>query len=64
MKPYQSVETMLSNATQDNALEAAELMKLTGRSLYMEGRLERLKQIHPEGFKLKYKEAFGIEFKS
>jgi hypothetical protein len=63
MKPHRSVETMLSTVSNDNALEAAELMKLTGKTLYMDGKLERLKVIHPEGFKLKYREAFGIEFK-
>jgi hypothetical protein len=63
MKPYKSFELMLKEVKEDNALEADQLMKLSGRQLYLDGKLERLKEIHPEGFKLKYKEAFGLDFK-
>lgn len=63
MKAYKSPESLLKEVKEDNTLEADQLMKLSGRQLYMDGKLERLQAIHPEGFKLKYKEAFGIEFK-
>lgn len=63
MKPYESVETRLSQSTATNALELEGLLKLSGRELYLDGKLERLKELSPEHFKLKYKEAFGIEYK-
>ncbi len=64
MKAYESIESKLSGpASETDKLELADLMKLTGNQLYHEGKLERLQALSPEHFKLKYKEAFGVEFK-
>lgn len=62
MKPYQSIETQLSGDNAPNAAELEGMLKLSGKDLYMQGKLERLQAISPEQFKLKYKEAFGVEF--
>ncbi|MDE3185270.1 MAG: hypothetical protein KGM16_17800 [Bacteroidota bacterium] len=64
MKAYESIENKLSgNGDNTNKLELEELMKKSGKELYMAGQLERLQALSPEHFKLKYKEAFGCEFK-
>lgn len=60
MKPYQSIEQKL-NAGSDNKEEVEGLLKLSGHELYMTGKLERLRDLNPDQFKLKYKEAFGVE---
>lgn len=62
MKPYESIESRLSVASKDNKIEIEELVKLSGNQLYMDGKLDRLKAVSPEHFKLKYKEAFGFEY--
>lgn len=64
MKPYKSIETQLSATTESNAGELAELTKLSGTDLWKQGKLERLQKLSAEQFKLKYKEAFGVEYKS
>lgn len=65
MQPQASIQEQLSKHAKVNDAEVQELMKLSGRDLYMNGKLERLKEIaNPEQFQLKYKEAFGIEFKT
>lgn len=64
MKPYKSVESQL--ATGESEGDKAELAKLTaqsGKELYHNGGLERLKKLSLDVFKAKYKEAFGVEFK-
>lgn len=63
MKPYKSVETQLSATNESNAGELAELTKLSGVELWKQGKLERLQKLSAEQFKVKYKEAFGIEYK-
>lgn len=63
MKPYKPVEGQLAETKEGNATELAELMKLSGRDLYMQDKLGRLKELSMEQFKLKYKEAFKVEFK-
>lgn len=64
MKPYESIEGKLTgDNTSANKLEVDELMKQTGRELYLSGKLERLKVLSIEHFKLKYKEAYGVDFK-
>lgn len=63
LKPYKSIESQLS-AGGENKAELDELVKLSGKELYVQGKLERLQALSPEQFKLKYKEAFGIEFPS
>lgn len=63
MKAYESVETRLSAGSGDEANnpELQQLLKLSGRDLYMEGKLDRLKELSPEYFKLKYKEYYGSD---
>ena len=63
-KPYKSLETILGAAGANNAVELGELLKLSGRDLYMDGKLGRLKELDPEAYKLKYKEYFKHEPKS
>jgi hypothetical protein len=57
----QQLTTGAANPAQKD--ELAELVKLSGTDLYMQGKLEALKAISEDHFKLKYKEAFGIEWK-
>lgn len=61
LKPYKSIEAQLSAGTENKA-ELDALVKLSGNELYVQGKLERLQALSPEQFKLKYKEAFGVEF--
>lgn len=42
--------------------ELVELLKLSGSELYHKEKLERLKELSFTHFKVKYKEAFGIEY--
>ena len=65
MKPYESIESKLSGTgkTSTEQLELAELLKLSAEEMYMTGKLSRLKELDIEQFKLKYKEALGVEFK-
>ncbi len=59
-----TVEEQLNSKAKANKEEVDELMKLSGKELYMKGKLERLQVIAGEDqFKLKYQEAFGVEFK-
>lgn len=44
-------------------LELQQLSAKTGKELYLSGQLDRLKVLDKGVFKLKYKEAFGVEFK-
>lgn len=64
MKPYESLESKLgaNGKTDIEKLELEGLMKLSGHDLYMEGKLERLKELSVESYKLKYKEALGVDF--
>lgn len=63
MKAHTRLETQLAQSGNDgNKLAIAELMKLSGETLYREGKLEALKGLDVESFKFKYKEAFGVEF--
>ncbi|MBX6361256.1 MAG: hypothetical protein IRZ03_14390 [Acidobacterium ailaaui] len=62
MKPFIPIDQLLQNHSQVAQHELAELCKLTGRELYMTGKLERLKQLDEAAFRLKYKEAFGKDF--
>jgi hypothetical protein len=65
MKAYESIESKLTGAgkTPAEQHELAELVKLSGDQLYMQGKLARLKELDLEMFKGKYKEALGTEFK-
>jgi hypothetical protein len=66
MVPYESIETKLgaTGHTATDKLELDGLVKLSGHELYMGGKLERLRALDEEQFKLKYKEALGIEYKA
>lgn len=60
---YASIEGRLKPDAAANQLEVTELMKLSGHELYLSGKLERLKEVSLDHFKLKYKEAFNLEYK-
>ena len=66
LKAQASIESLLSggNSTEVNKLELEALVKLSGKELYMNGKLDRLQVLSPEHFQLKYKDAFGFEFKA
>lgn len=51
--------TVISSMLTESELQ--ELMKLSGRELYMSGKIERLKEISPEIYRLKFKEYYGVE---
>lgn len=63
MPVYTSIESQLNahNNNDANKAELAELMKLSGRELYMQGKLPRLEQLSAEGYKTKYEEYFKKE---
>lgn len=63
MKPHTTIESRLaaSGNLGGNDVELQELIKLSGRELYMNGKLDRLKAISQEYYKLKFKDYFGIE---
>lgn len=63
MKPTETMENKLSAQGSASSAELDTLIKLSGNELYMSGQLERLKSLSMEHFKLKYKEAFGCEYK-
>jgi hypothetical protein len=44
--------------------ELIELLKLSGRQLYMNGKLERLKELSEPHFKLKYSELQNVNYHS
>lgn len=50
--------------THSNSLELDELLKLSGYQLYMTGKLERLKELSEDYFKLKLKELDKFDFNS
>lgn len=66
MKPYDGMESRLKGGgdSETNALELEQLLKLSGKELYMQGKLERLQALSEPHFKLKYKEAFGVDYKA
>lgn len=60
VKANPGLEMQLSGSKSLNS-ELIELLKLSGRELYLQGKLQRLKEISPENYKLKHKDYFGIE---
>lgn len=63
MTAYSSIENNLSGTgSESNAAAVAELMKESGRNLYMSGKLETLRKLSFPDFKIKYKEYYGQEF--
>lgn len=61
MKPYESIQQQLSDDAAVNAVELAALITLSGEKLFEDGKLDRLKELSPVHYKLKYKEAFGAD---
>lgn len=63
-KQHETIETKLQGKTNTPALvdELQSLLALPGEKLYMDEKLERLQELSLEHFKLKYKEAFGVEY--
>lgn len=64
MKPYESIEQKLKGDNTTNAIELAEIIKLSGDEIFEQGKFTRLKELSPVHYKLKYKEAFGVEPKA
>lgn len=64
MKAHTSIETTLSAGgnTDANAAAVAELMKESGRNLYMSGKLETLRTLSFPDFKIKFKEWAGADY--
>ena len=62
MKPYESIAQGLSAESSGDTAELQELIKLSGRELYMKGKFEVLKNLSMPHFKIKYKEYYGQEF--
>ena len=62
IQPYESISQGLSAETNANATELQELLKLSGRDLYMEGKFGALKKLSMPHFKIKYKEYYGQEY--
>jgi ATP-dependent protease ClpP protease subunit len=62
LKPYMSISEQITSGD-SNAVELAELVKMSGRDLHMQGKFERLKQLNLSEFKNKYKEYFGQDYK-
>ena len=63
MLPTETIENKLAAAglTDTDKLELEGLIKLSGHELYMSGKLENLKKLSMPYFKMKYKEALGLE---
>jgi hypothetical protein len=61
IKGYESIESKLSGGNGAETDELKEMLKLSARDLFMEGKFEKLKSLSPEHYKLKYKEYFGKE---
>lgn len=65
MKPYETMESKLGaggSGNETDNIELQELTKLSGRELYMQGKLERLKKLSMPHFKVKYKEYWGKDY--
>jgi ATP-dependent Clp protease protease subunit len=60
LKPFESV-VKTTEITDVQKTEVAELMKMSGLELFNNGKLDRLKELNADGYKVKYKEAFGSE---
>lgn len=63
IKPIASIESQLTTGEGDTGNpELQSLLKLSGYDLYMNGQFEKLKELSPAHFKLKYKEYYGKEY--
>lgn len=64
MKPYQKIEGNIGGGNDEaKTAEVASLMKLSFDELFAQEKLERLKALDIESFKLKYKEGMNKEYK-
>ena len=61
MPKQEEVSTLLGASGSDS--EVAELMKLSYEDLDKSGKLEMLKTKSPEGFKKKFKDTYGVDYK-
>lgn len=61
MKPYESLETKLTDDKTGSQAELDALIKLSGNEIFEAGKFKRLKELSPVHYKLKYKEAFDKE---
>ncbi|HLO37246.1 MAG TPA: phage protease, partial [Lacibacter sp.] len=61
MKGYETVEKQLNDDGSDKSIELAEILKLNNDELFEQGKFERLKELSPIHFKLRYKQHFGSE---
>ena len=61
LKTNESVLNHLSSQNKDNS-ELTELLRLSGRDLYLQGKFERLKALSFENFKVKYQEYYGAAY--
>lgn len=61
MKGFEGLENKLTGGADESNLELNELLKLSGRDLYLQGKFNQLKALSEHHFKLKYKEYYGKE---
>lgn len=62
MKPYNSIESRFATNPQGQT-RVQELLKMSGKELYMTGQLEELRKLDFESFKMKYEEYWGSPYK-
>ena len=62
MPAFESLETRLRAGKDSQSFELSELLKLSGRELYLQGKMERLKALSPYHFQQKWKEYTGQEY--
>jgi hypothetical protein len=61
MPVAKSIESQLGDVNEAGKAELQELTKLSGNDIYNQGKFPRLKELSATIYKLKYKEAFGVE---
>lgn len=61
-KPYVSIQTQMNDASVVDQARLAELMKLSGKELFMQNKLDELKTLSLPSFKAKYKEYTGVDY--
>lgn len=59
---FNQSEKSFTTTCQNPESELQTLLSLTAKELYMQGKLERLKELDVSQFKLKYKEFFNVEY--
>lgn len=61
MKPFESVTDKITDISDVDKTELADLAKMSGEELYEKNKLDRLRELSPEVYAKKYKELFGDE---